>query len=505
MCLLKARIKTLIIGVLLIFILLPCPVYAVTQEASTLPLAINIVISPAESTIFVGQSQAYTATATAADNTTFDVTSFTTFDIDDEAGGTWLDNVYTSEATGEWTVTGTYEGLTDNATLTVKPWGVEETIIGAQEDQQVTLPEANTTITVDTTDNVTISIGKYDSNPHPEALLPASMLPRYIDIEVSNPDAIDWPMHVEQTYTDDEVAGLDESSLGMYYFKTADNAWHKCEFTGVNMVDNYIWADMLKDEVSGSPIAIGGNHLPVLGSITAPVEPVQVNTVINVSASFTDPDTLDTHTATWDWGDGSTSDGAVTKTNGSGFVSGSHAYSNAGVYTVTLTVTDDDGGTGHSTFQYVVIYDPSAGFVTGGGWINSPPGAYKADPALTGKATFGFVSKYQKGAKVPTGETEFRFHVANLNFHSDSYDWLVIAGPKAQYKGIGTINGTGEYGFMLTAIDGQIKGGGGADKFRMKIWDKATGNIIYDNQMGAGDDAAPTTAIAGGSIIIHKE
>jgi hypothetical protein len=32
-----------------------------------------------------------------------------------------------------------------------------------------------------------------------------------------------------------------------------------------------------------------------------------------------------------------------------------------------------------------VIYDPSGGFVTGGGWINSPLNAYAADPTLTAK------------------------------------------------------------------------------------------------------------------------
>ena len=59
----------------------------------------------------------------------------------------------------------------------------------------------------------------------------------------------------------------------------------------------------------------------------------------------------------------------------------------------------------------MVAYDPSAGFVTGGGTIASPPGAYSADPALTGKAAFGFVSKYKKGATVPSGENEFHFEV----------------------------------------------------------------------------------------------
>ncbi|MCU0487070.1 MAG: hypothetical protein MUC85_13280, partial [Anaerolineales bacterium] len=83
-------------------------------------------------------------------------------------------------------------------------------------------------------------------------------------------------------------------------------------------------------------------------------------------------------------------------------------------------------------------------------------------------------------------------------FKSTSYDWLVIAGTKAQYKGTGTINGAGEYKFILTAIDGS------PDKFRIKIWDKVTGEVIYDNQAGARDAADPVTAIGGGSIVIHK-
>ena len=124
------------------------------------------------------------------------------------------------------------------------------------------------------------------------------------------------------------------------------------------------------------------NVAPTVGVIIAPVDPTAVTTTINVSSSFTDIGTRDTHTASWNWGDSTSSAGAITETNGSGSVSGSHAYTAAGVYTVTLTVTDDDTGVGSSTFQYIVVYDPSAGFVTGGGWINSPIGAYAANPEL---------------------------------------------------------------------------------------------------------------------------
>jgi PKD repeat protein len=242
---------------------------------------------------------------------------------------------------------------------------------------------------------------------------------------------------------------------------------------------------------------------PLVEPITAPVDPLQVGTDVNAEASFTDPGTLDTHTANCDWGDLTPVDIMDPATSPT---SASHIYDTPGVYTIELAVTDDDGGVGTSMFQYVVVYDPTGGFVTGGGWIDSPAGAYAADPSLTGKATFGFVSKYKKGATTPTGQTEFQFRVADLNFHSDTYQWLVIAGARAQYKGTGTINGEGNFGFMLTAIDGALLGGGGSDKFRMKIWDMDdAGAIVYDNQMGAAEGADSATQIGGGSIVIHNK
>jgi len=68
-------------------------------------------------------------------------------------------------------------------------------------------------------------------------------------------------------------------------------------------------------------------------------------------ATFTDPGTADIHTATIDWGDGSPLEaGAVTQSSGSGSVAGSHSYGGEGIFTVTVSVTDDDGGVGTDTF-----------------------------------------------------------------------------------------------------------------------------------------------------------
>jgi PKD repeat protein len=247
------------------------------------------------------------------------------------------------------------------------------------------------------------------------------------------------------------------------------------------------------------------NHAPVISEagITADSTLVPVNTPVNLTANFSDQDAGDSHKAIWTWIQGNPSVTPNGQVNGN-TVTGTHTYDQPGVYEVSLRVEDRAGAEAVQSFRYVVVYDPTAGFVTGGGWFTSPAGAFIADPSVTGKALFGFVSKYQKGAGVPTGNTQFEFQAANLYFRSTGYEWLVIAGSKAQYKGSGSINGEGDYGFLLTATDGQAQGGGGADRLRVKIWDKSSGIVVYDNQLNVADGAVPTTLLGGGSIVIHK-
>jgi len=230
-----------------------------------------------------------------------------------------------------------------------------------------------------------------------------------------------------------------------------------------------------------------------------------VGTTLSLVGHFTD-NPADVHTAIWRV-DGTVIPGTVTESTG--LVSDQYTFTEAGVYGVTLVVEDQCGGRDSAQEvggmdAIVVVYDPSAGFVTGGGWIMSPPGAYTPDPVLSDTATFGFVSKYHKGKDTPSGQTEFRFKVANFRFTSTSYDWLVIAGARAQYTGSGLVNDAGDYKFTLSAVDGDLLNVRMADKFRMKIWDRSSGLIIYDNQLGDADTNIATTSIAGGAIVIHK-
>jgi len=213
-----------------------------------------------------------------------------------------------------------------------------------------------------------------------------------------------------------------------------------------------------------------------------------VNTSISFDGSLSSDPENDTLIYSWNFGDNSATGTGVAPT---------HSYAVVGVYDVCLTVNDGSLGSAQAC-TLAVVYDPSAGFVTGGGWIDSTAGAYKADESLTGKATFGFVSKYQKGASVPSGNTAFEFDLAGLAFSSQSYELLVVnrAGMNAQFKGSGLINGAldpngNAYKFMLWAGDGS------PDTFRIRIWweDAAGEHDVYDN----GVDQT----IGGGSIVVH--
>jgi hypothetical protein len=181
------------------------------------------------------------------------------------ASGVTTSHAYISE--GEFTVElATLDNLggtgSDTANITVKllplepETGVDEKV-GADETKYLVnaTEETETTITVNTTDHVTVSVLEYGENPYPEIPIPENSLPTIVDVFVSNHASIIWPIYVERHYTDSEIEGLEEMLLAMYYY--SDGAWHLCRETGVYPDINVVWANMYEDEVLGSPIMIG--------------------------------------------------------------------------------------------------------------------------------------------------------------------------------------------------------------------------------------------------------
>lgn len=250
---------------------------------------------------------------------------------------------------------------------------------------------------------------------------------------------------------------------------------------------------------SSGKLQVGGintiilNLRPKIDSLTVPI--VRVGTDATALAFFTDP--YDTHTAVFDWGDGSTSAGVVDEITHS--ITGSHAYAMNGFYTVKVTLTDSMGVMATKTAtDYLVVYDPNIGTVSGSGTIKFAAGEFTLKPEAAGKATFSLTAKYNNG--VPSGNVKLVLDAAKSQFTSASIDYVVILDGTAYIHGMGSIDKSApDYEFLLVVKDG---GKQGSDTYRLQVWDLSM-NKVFDNAPEAGDmlnpDASPIT---GGSIVI---
>ena len=240
------------------------------------------------------------------------------------------------------------------------------------------------------------------------------------------------------------------------------------------------------------------NVAPSLAAFSIPATPMGLTPggiTVPVSSSFTDPGTVDTHTASLDCGSGVTAQSEVVGE----MASSACSFSSAGVYSIRLTVRDKDGGSDTKLSSApIVVFDPAGGRLTGGGWVASPAGAVAFAPTAAGKLTFSLNARYEPGSSIPTGKAELNLTVGKLEFRSTSLDWLVATEASAQLQGRGTVNGNGDYAFSVVAMDGQSTGA-----VRIRIWHRTSGTLLYDSRPGAPLDETGVTALGGGSIQLH--
>jgi hypothetical protein len=228
------------------------------------------------------------------------------------------------------------------------------------------------------------------------------------------------------------------------------------------------------------------NVPPVIAKIDAP-EVIEVNVPLDVTAHFTDEGVRDTHTGTFAWADGTTSAGLITESSGAGTMTGSHSFTAPGIYPVRATVLDKDGGAAQREVNVIVFKidrRDSADF----------PGTVHT---ALGTATVG------AGVNFKNGVAHCTLNVVigrSFLFAGKACDWATIFGARSLAQGSGTLNGIGAYAFSAYLLDGQAAGGGGQDRLRIKIWEKATGNVILDTQPGTDKTDAPTTIPASGNI-----
>ena len=220
---------------------------------------------------------------------------------------------------------------------------------------------------------------------------------------------------------------------------------------------------------------------PVVTSLTGPSDAVRVGATGQYSASFTDANSTDTHTVSWDWGDGSQVNDAATSP-----ASASHAYLHPGFYTVRFTVTDSSDLSDADTLR-VVVYDPDAGHVTGGGTFSED-------------ASFSVMVAYKQSGETLAGSMNLT--APGVTFSATEFSWLVTSGASATFKGSGTFNGDDGYTFLMAVHDGGSPGS--KDRVRLRIKDSA-GVVVYDTQPGDPFDATLATQPTGGNLTVHKD
>ena len=154
-----------------------------------------------------------------------------------------------------------------------------------------------------------------------------------------------WPSHLTLDGANTSTATFVALDDGVYTFELSATGAGSDSDEVVVTVNNL------------NPVAEAGNDRTVDVLVEVSLEP---------AATFTDIGTLDTHTATIDWGDETTDAGVVTEANGVGSVAASHIYEAPGIFTVTVSVQDDDGGIGTAELTLTVTGNvPPVAVITG--------------------------------------------------------------------------------------------------------------------------------------------
>jgi len=154
------------------------------------------------------------------------------------------------------------------------------------------------------------------------------------------------------------------------------------------------------------------------------------------------------------------------------------------VYNVTFTIGGNFyQGSGQSS---VIVFDPSLGFVTGGGRV--------ANPNTGALANFGFNVKSQKDG-TSQGSLTYVEHRpgGDVMLKSSSMGPLVIAGNEGIFAGTATLNGVDNYSFRVIVIDNGEPGT--SDRFGLQV--------IAPGGATVADLTFSPATIASGNIQLH--
>ena len=143
------------------------------------------------------------------------------------------------------------------------------------------------------------------------------------------------------------------------------------------------------------------NVAPELSVVLVPASSITLGEAVSFRVAFSDIGSADTHVASINWGDGASSAASTTD----GVVAGSYTYTAAGIYSIAVSVTDDDGGASHMSVATVQVNAPIPPPTTAppapgnSGTHRNDDGRGNWDQDKTGVTTTGTTGKGNKGTK----------------------------------------------------------------------------------------------------------
>ena len=166
-------------------------------------------------------------------------------------------------------------------------------------------------------------------------------------------------------------------------------------------------------------------------------------TATDFAGAISDAGTKDTHTVSWNFGDGTITTPQDAKATGA--LTPSHVYEAAGTYTVVLTATDDDGGTGTGTTTVTVAAAPVA---------PAAPSGLTAAPASLTQIDLGWAdnSGDEDGFHVERSTDGVAFaRVASVAANVNAYSATGLSSGTTYYFRVQAYNEAGTSGYSNTA------------------------------------------------------
>ena len=120
--------------------------------------------------------------------------------------------------------------------------------------------ETSITVTKQGSGTPVVSVASFAENP--AGKFPTKAMGKWVDVLFSSADGVE-EAEISVFYTADEIAGLKEGSLRLYWWDIEKEKWKACSKSGVDKISDFVWAKVdLKSrpsvtDLNGTYFAVG--------------------------------------------------------------------------------------------------------------------------------------------------------------------------------------------------------------------------------------------------------